>query len=128
MTLLNWRTLLLADRPGIYRVIELSCTMAVSASDSESSVSGVDVTITQVHLSPFRGSTAEDEFAGQEIPHETPASRAFSVFGFAAVRHQSCVEFVRCGSSRASQAGSTICGSGSAAGWEMFTSSIASRD
>ena len=41
------------------RVIELNHSMA--ASDSESSVSGVDVTATDVHLSPFRDPNLDDE-------------------------------------------------------------------
>ena len=42
------------------------------ASDSESNMSGADVTITAVHPSPFRDPTTGDEFDGQEIsfvPH-----------------------------------------------------------
>ena len=42
------------------RVVELSRSMA--ASDSESTVSGVDVTATGVHPSPFRDSNLGDEF------------------------------------------------------------------
>ena len=44
----------------------------MSASDSESNMSGADVTITAVHPSPFRDPTTGDEFDGQEIsfvPH-----------------------------------------------------------
>ena len=58
------------------RVVELS---RKEASDSESSVSGVDVTATGVHLSPFRDPNLGDEFGGQEISFEAPESRDVQV-------------------------------------------------
>ena len=58
--------------------LELACNMA--ASDSESSMSGVDVTITAVHPSPFRDPTTGDEFDGQEISFEAPESRDIQAF------------------------------------------------
>eukprot|EP00439_Symbiodinium_sp_Y106_P044538 s4698_g5.t1 len=55
-----------AESPRRLEFLELACNMA--ASDSESNMSGVDVTITAVHPSPFRDPTTGDEFDGQEIP------------------------------------------------------------
>eukprot|EP00439_Symbiodinium_sp_Y106_P057252 s1078_g8.t1 len=55
----------------------------MAASDSESSMSGVDVTITAVHPSPFRDirdPAAGDEFDGQEISFEPPESRDIQAF------------------------------------------------
>ena len=44
-------------------------------------MSGVDVTITAVHPSPFRDpTTTGDEFDGQEISFEAPESRDVQVF------------------------------------------------
>ena len=60
------------------RVIELN--HSIVASDSESSVSGVDVTATGVHLSPFRDPNLDDEFDGQEISFEVPESRDIQAF------------------------------------------------
>ena len=57
------RVLCLAESPRCLESLELACNMA--ASDSESSMSGVDVTITAVHPSP-RDPTTGDEFDGQE--------------------------------------------------------------
>ena len=53
----------LAESPRRLEFLELACNMA--ASDSESNMSGVDVTITAVHPSPFRDPTTGDEFDGQ---------------------------------------------------------------
>ena len=50
------------------RVSEL--LRSVAASDSESSVSGVDVFAADVHPSPFRDQET-DEFAGHDIPYDT---------------------------------------------------------
>ena len=58
------RVLCLAESPRRLESLELACNMA--ASDSESSMSGVDVTITAVRPSPFRDPTTGDEFDGQE--------------------------------------------------------------
>ena len=55
-----------AESPRRLEFLELACNMA--ASDSESNMSGVDVTITAAHPSPFRDPTTGDEFDGQEIP------------------------------------------------------------
>ena len=52
----------------------------MSASDSESNMSGADVTITAVHPSPFRDPTTGDEFDGQEISFEPPESRDIQAF------------------------------------------------
>ena len=52
----------------------------MAASDSESSLSGADVTITAVHPSPFRDPTTDDEFDGQEISFEAPESRDIQAF------------------------------------------------
>ena len=60
------------------RVVELNRSMA--ASDSESNVSGVDVTATGVHLSPFRDLNLGDEFDGLEISFEAPESRDIQAF------------------------------------------------
>ena len=65
-------------QPRLSRVSELTCNMA--ASDSETSVSGVDVTVTAVHPTPFRDPTTGDEFDGQEISFEAPESRDVQVF------------------------------------------------
>ena len=52
----------------------------MAASDSDSSLSGVDVTAAAVHFSPFRDPNIRDEFDGQEIPFEAPESRDIQVF------------------------------------------------
>ena len=55
----------------------------MAASDSESSLSGADVTITAVHPSPFRDPTTGDEFDGQGISFksfEAPESRDIQAF------------------------------------------------
>ena len=52
----------------------------MAASDSESNVSGVDVTATGVHLSPFKDPNLDDEFDGQEISLEAPESRDIQAF------------------------------------------------
>ena len=59
-------------QPRLSRVRELPCNLA--ASDSESSVSGVDVAVTAVHPSPFRDPTTGHEFDGREIFFEAPES------------------------------------------------------
>ena len=51
----------------------------MTASDSETSVPGVDVTVTAVHPSPFRDPTTGDEIDGQEIPFEAPEGRDVQV-------------------------------------------------
>ena len=67
-----------AESPRRLEFLELACNMA--ASDSESNMSGVDVTITAVHPSPFRDPTTGDEFDGQEISFEAPESRDIQAF------------------------------------------------
>ena len=52
----------------------------MSASDSESNMSGADVTITAVHPSPFRDPTTGDEFDRQEISFVPPESRHIQAF------------------------------------------------
>ena len=52
----------------------------MAASDSESGMSGADVTITAVHPSPFRDPTTGDEFDGQETSFEAPESRDIQAF------------------------------------------------
>ena len=69
---------MLGYQPRLSRVRELICDM--TASDSETSVPGVDVTVTAVHPSPFRDPTTGDEFDGQEISFEAPESRDVQVF------------------------------------------------
>ena len=72
------RVLCLAESPSCLEFLELVCSMA--ASDSESSMSGVDVTITAVHPSPFREPAAGDEFDGQEVSFEPPESKDIHAF------------------------------------------------
>ena len=52
----------------------------MAASDSESSMSGIDIIITAVHPSPFRDPTIGDEFDGQEISFEASESRDIQAF------------------------------------------------
>ena len=79
MTLGNWQKLLSATNPGCLELANsLACNMA--ASDSESSLSGADVTIIAVHPSLFREPTTGDEFDGQEISFEAPESRDIQAF------------------------------------------------
>ena len=51
----------------------------MASSDGDSSVSGVDVSATAVHLSPFRDQTT-DILAGQDIPHDTPEGMDIQVY------------------------------------------------
>ena len=94
----------------------------MSASDSESNMSGADITITTVHPSPFRGPITGDEFDGQEISFEPSGEQGHSgVPGFVAFADHSYFKLVRCGSSRIQFASLVYRLSGSETGEETST-------
>ena len=120
------------------RVLSLDFTSLVekffrtmSASDSESNMSGADITITAVHPSPFRGPITGDEFDGQEISFEPSGEQGHSdVPGFVAFADHSYFKLVRYGSSRIQFASLVYRLSGSEIGEETSTtpSSVLAQD